>query len=565
LLLVAIHFGTALAGNAAPPRTPGHARGQTATTSLATSLADEVSEIANSAMISHSKKERRISTAVRVAVVAATAYRQNPDEILGTALELAAAAGRAAPHFADAISKAVSFAPPVARIEGAAGRIRAATYAAAKAPRVRRERGIAEGDYSEAVAQARRFEPAPAAEPAPRAEPAPVETASESPPAESSDNPNLRPPTRRSRAPRISLGDNAAIHLTTTVGVRRDDNLFLSATDKVGDTIVSVTPGVELGFGQNSLAHGSLVYREAFTRYSGGRAPNVTLGAGNADFGYDDGTLAVTAAGSLQQTFGNNVDVLSLGRRALFRSDVLGLGGSAEWQLGAKLSAKGGLDYSRTSYQSGGLIDNQYFSSPVKVYFKATPKVDLSAGFTYGDVRPQGGGPSGRDLYYNVGARGEFTPKLTGELSVGYRTRTVGDHPVEKTWGLDGAFNYELTPKTNAKLALSRGFSTSALGESLKNGQYTLTLTTDFTPQWQMGANVSYRDVDYGDAIFNVENVILSAHRRDHYWETSLMASYIFSTWLSATADYTFRTDRSTLPGIEFSNNLMSLTLGLRY
>jgi len=564
LLLVVTWVIGGPATTAAPARGPAAAANSAERPTLAESLADEVREIVNSAMISHGKKERRISTAVRVAVVAATAYKSDPDTIIEIAMELAGEAAAAAPHYADAISKAASFAPAVARIEGASGRIRAATYAAAKGVHGRRAPRMAPAQRPEALAEAAIAQPAPEAGPA---APSPAIGSANEPAAapQTAEEANTPPPRIRSRMPKIPLGDNAAIHVMADVGVRYDDNLFLSADNKVSSIITTVTPGVELRYGQNSLAHGSFIYREAFTRYSRGGISSLNLGTGNADFGYDDGRLNLVATGSYQQTYGNNIDVLSQGQRTLFRSEVLNLDGSAESQLTPKLSGKIGADLSRTSYQSAGLITNEYVSWPLKLYFKATPKVDLSAGVTYGSQRSQGSAPSGRDLYFNVGARGEFTPKLTGEISAGYRTRSAGDNPTERLWGFDGRLAYELTPKTSATLQFSRDFRTSALGESLKNGQYTFALSSDLTPQWHLGASLTYRDVDYGPALFSTQNVILVAERRDHYWEGGLTASYLFSNWLSATADYTLRNDHSTLPGIEFSDKIMSLTLGLRY
>jgi hypothetical protein len=358
---------------------------------------------------------------------------------------------------------------------------------------------------------------------------------------------------------------NASFHLTAQVGARYDDNIFQSETDKVADTMVWIAPGAEFRFGQSSLAHGSVVYQEAFQRYLQNSVANASLGTGNADFGYDDGRVAVAGGASLQQLYQTNVDALALGIRELTRSDVFGLNGSVESQLGVKLSAKAGADFRRTDYKTAGLVGNQYTDLPLKLYFKATPKVDLSTGITYGIETPQGGGPRGKDWYYNVGARGSFTPKLSGEFSVGYQTRAVGTNPQEKLLGFDGTFSYELTPKTSSALVLSRDFRASALGESLKDSRYSFTLSTDVTPRWQLGASVTYRDLDYGAAVFTTANPPLSLHRRDKGLETGLFTSFNYSDWLTATANYAFRNNHSTLSEVDFSDNILSLMLGFRY
>jgi hypothetical protein len=54
-------------------------------------------------------------------------------------------------------------------------------------------------------------------------------------------------------------------------------------------------------------------------------------------------------------------------------------------------------------------------------------------------------------------------------------------------------------------------------------------------------------------------------NRNDNYWEGNLQATYLFRSWLSATADFTLRNNRSTLPAAVYSDNILSLMLGWRY
>jgi hypothetical protein len=534
-------------------------------------LSAQVSEISHSTMISRTKKEKRIATAVRVAVVAATAYKQDPGEIMGIGLELAAAAARAAPPFTEVIANAISFAPAIARIDGAASRIRTEAFAAAKTPESRRQRKAPATEYVRTATP-----PSVSAETAAEQTPArsaesemPTRSATSEAATRSSDIDYIASaklpspsPTTESKA---YLGANSSLSLTADVGARYDDNIFWSQNNKVGDTIVSAAPGVEYRFGQNSLAHGGISYKETFARYLDNSAPQVDLGTGSADFGYADEKLTLAGSASYNQLDQNNPDILQ--RQALLRSNVFGVGGSAESQLTAKISAKLGVDYSHTGYQTAGLVDYQHEDVPLSLYFITTPKLDLSAGVTYGVDRPDGGGPTGKDLYYNVGVRGSLTPKLSAEFSVGEQTRKVANYPGQHLLGFDGSFTYEVTPKTNAVLALSRGFSVSALGESLVNGTYRLGLTTDLTPQWQVGTNLTYRSVDYGTTVFVPPLNILPEliRRKDNYWEGGLSVTYLYSQRVSASLNYTYRGNQSNIPAAEFNDNILGLMLGLRY
>jgi hypothetical protein len=257
--------------------------------------------------------------------------------------------------------------------------------------------------------------------------------------------------------------------------------------------------------------------------------------------------------------------VLVVGESELVRSNQLGIGGSVEAQAGSKMSVKAGADLNNTQYLTPGFINRKYLSVPLSVYYKATPKVDLSAGYTYGAESPGGGGPKARDNYFNLGARGEFTPKLSGSFSAGYQTRAIPGYPKDHLLAFTGAFDYEITTKTKATLSAARNFSASASGQSTKNSSYNLSLSTQLSPQWQLGATLGYQNNAYGPAVFNVGGAPLAAERTDRYWVGNFFVSYLYSEWLSTSASYGLRDNHSTIEPLGFSDNIFSLSIGLKY
>lgn len=539
-----------------------------------------------------------------MAVVSATAYKSDSNGNLDLAVEIATAASRAAPRFTEVIANAVSFAPSISRIDGAAGQIRAAAFAAAKA-----------GGGKPRRSEPREYVSAP---PPRRVRPAPVETY---PPSDDNEPlPPVRPKARSrttvaSRAPAVteptisddparypqpstpevvgeyatntpirensyspptSLDNNSAFHAKADVSIRHDDNVFLQKTDKTSDEIVSVSPGVDFGFGQNSLTHGTLAYQVDFVRYVHHSSPSTHLSHGLADFGYSSETLNLAASAAYNQSNQNDRDVLVDGSRAIIRTNSLTTAVTGEGSLSPKVSLKTGATYAKTSYPTPQtpppsakpptpLIGNKEFGVPLNVYYKVTPKIDLSAGATYRTVTPDNGGTGSHDWYYNVGARGEFTPKLHGEFSVGERKRQTENNTDDSLLGFNSALTFDLTPKTSAILSLSRDFSASATGESLHNSTYGLRLATTFSPQWEASTGISYRKVNYGEQLFRAVSTTTKTTRQDDYWEGNLSVSYIFSSWLTTSAGYTLRNNNSTVSGVEFSNSLLSLVMGLRY
>ena len=550
---------------------------------LAASLYSQVSEIAGSVTISSSKKEKRIATAVRVAVIAGAAYKSDPEAVLAVAVELARAAARAAPRYADTIANAAAFAPPVARIDGSAGRIRTATYAAAKGPKGKRPKPApqpaaaqepaappAEAPHAEAPAPASVDSSAEAAAPA-QGNAAPSATVSEpapqAPDMGSGDtaSADASMSDRAPAAPRMTQGENSKLSVTDNTTVERDNNIFISNTNKVADTIYMFEPGLDFHTGDNALNHAALSYQENFIEYAAHKAPDVSLADVNGAFGYDDGSLKLNGKAYYQQLFQNNLDVLTVGPQALIRSNVVDADGVGELAIGAKTGVSLGADYNKTTYQSDAYVSGSTISLPLDFYFKLTPKVDLFAGYTYSLFRPDTTGPEAKDGYYHVGARGVFTAKLSGTVSAGYLTREVPGAFRNNSLGFNGNLAYEVTAKTSASLAFSRDYTASALGQNLRNSTFTLGVVTEISPQWEIGETVNYRNLNYGPQVFLLENTLVNEERIDNYWTGTVHLSYIYSRWLTASAAVTIRNDRSSVSQIDFADNVLSFTLGLRY
>jgi polysaccharide biosynthesis protein VpsM len=532
-------------------------------------LAADVRAFASEPGVSRAKREKRIATAVRVAVVAATAYRIDSEQIVGAASELAAAAAHAAPAYTDVIVNAAVFAPAVSHIPGASAQVRVAALAGAR------------GGHGTAVAHTSGSghpSKTTARHPAPVEPEAPSE--SELPDTEAPAPRTSRPSPEMARA----LADSGApdqniprehghtgdqqfrVSLTADVGVRHDDNIFLTNTNEVADTIISVTPGIGLQWGQNSLSHGHLAYREAFNHYQQDTSPNVSLGSGEADFGYSGDTgFDVTLTASYQQLYQTNTDVLAAGATGLFHTDIFSGNGGVEIPIGVKTGMRAGIGYNKTQYEVDSLTGNSDVSLPLSFFYKITPKTDVSLGYTYSSQKPDKPGPDSKDQYLNVGAHGEFTPKLTGSFSVGYETRRVTGSPKLDIFAFNGAFAYAITPKTNATLNLSRSFNVGALGSNTTDTVYQLGVTSDLSPQWQLSASLSYLNSNYGDAIFRENPLATPVNRTDHTWEGSLVATYIYTQWLTTSASYSLHNNNSTISSVDFTDNVFSLSVGLRY
>jgi hypothetical protein len=94
-------------------------------------LADQVLAIASSRNSTPSK-QKAIASAVKFAVLAATADIKDPEHVLKLVMEFTIAAAKAAPGYVDAIMEGISTVPGIADIDGLLPQIQAAVSEAAK-------------------------------------------------------------------------------------------------------------------------------------------------------------------------------------------------------------------------------------------------------------------------------------------------------------------------------------------------------------------------------------------------------------------------------------------------
>ena len=350
-------------------------------------------------------------------------------------------------------------------------------------------------------------------------------------------------------APFMAVGDGAELFLTGTLGVRADDNIFL-AKDADSDLIFDIAPGIDLTFGKNSQLQGSLTLMHTFSNYSDNSNLNTNLFGGDFVSRYDDGKMKLGFNVGYHELNQNSVDIRGLARR-----DIFSAGGNAEVEISQITSVGAGISYNHENYKtapSRGYADSESLTVPLDFFYKWTPKMDLSVGYRYRDYQIDGAGSDSTDHYFNVGARGEFTPKLTGRFTVGLNTRDLDRGGDESQLGLDASLDYALTPKTSLQIGASNDFGTSPQGQQQKNFTLNGLLTTKVSEEWSVNGGLSYRAIDYGT-------------RTDDYIEAQLGTVFIVNANVRIIGGYTYRNYSSDLSSSEFKNNVFSVSAMFRY
>lgn len=363
-------------------------------------------------------------------------------------------------------------------------------------------------------------------------------------------------------APFLAVGDGAELFATGVAGVRADDNILLGSgqagSPKESDVIFDLTPGLEFDFGKNAQAQGSITAADAFSLYTDHSKYNTNLASGDFVTKYDDGKTKLGANAGYHELNQNTVDV-----RGLIRRDVTNAGANGEVKLSEITGIGAGLQYDHENYHPTNYVDSDTFTAPINFYYSWTPKVDLSLGYQYRSYQAKSGSAlDSTDNFYNVGARGEFSPKLTGKVAFGITQRRFsGASTVPGTkslLGVDASLAYELTPKTTIQFGASNDFGTSPQGQQQKNLTLNAMATIRVNEEWSVNGGLSYRGIQYYP-------LTSGASRTDDYYEGTLGASYIVNANLRIVGAYVYRTFHSQIAASEFDNNVFSIAANLRY
>ncbi|AHF89394.1 hypothetical protein OPIT5_03035 [Opitutaceae bacterium TAV5] len=362
--------------------------------------------------------------------------------------------------------------------------------------------------------------------------------------------------TSLAAAPFLSIGDNAELFVTAKAGFRYEDNIFLTDSNKEDDFSFIVAPGLELVFGKNSLWKGTLNAAHTWTEYFDTDDVDSDLTTASFITSYDGIRWKINVSAGYREIYQNSRDTLDpLNPNRLVRRNVTTAAGNAEYLLTEKSKFSLGAGYSDTHYKTNGYSDSTDYSVPVNYYYGVTEKVDLSVGVRYrhSDVDS---GSNTDNYYFNVGARGDFTPKLSGRASVGYNLRTYDASNLDDTSALGAAvgLTYAYSPKTSFTLDLDNDFGTASNGAGTEVFHVALGGQTQLTTELMTGASVSYDSIDYS-----------RTSRSDDFYIFAIYGNYVINQYFNLTAAYNYQWNDSNINVYDFKANVVSLTLSFRY
>jgi len=348
------------------------------------------------------------------------------------------------------------------------------------------------------------------------------------------------------------LGSDSELFVTGTAGIQYNDNILLAQSGTKSDTIFDATPGLLAIWGQSSDVKGQASFTEDFSVYSSNSSLNANLAKFDITNSYDGGVSKVDFDGWFHQLDQATRDVR--GANTLIHRDASHAELYGENEVSPKTSVKLGIVYDDTNYKSAGYTDWRWYEVPLNYYYKVEPKLDLSAGVRYKDNTLGTGGLNSTEYYYNVGARGELAPKLTGEFSVGLNTSKPKGLGTKDALGLESNFAYAYSPKTSFTFGANNDFGYSATGGSYKNFGVNGGFNAAVSSELKVGGSLGYSRYTYS-----------TTSQRDDLYSGQLSATYLVNGYLSLVGTYAYTDDQSNLAGSSFKNNILSFSATFRY
>ena len=356
-----------------------------------------------------------------------------------------------------------------------------------------------------------------------------------------------------------------------------NDNVFFRRNDLVSDFVTTVTPGIKLQLGQGggnlisaSYLHDEIIYAQE-NQLSAGQDHFVTgvryLGNRLSIDGRDQiDSLSTLLGGGYGSLTGLLVDRLTI-------SDRYNVG----YEITEKTKAYLAGNFSMTDWGKNGttLFDSTSFGGTAGFMFKALSKTSFFGEVYYGETvldannarkdRPQADFIGGF-----IGARGDFTDRLTGSAKAGYETRTFGIQDtgapvvVQDTGAPVVEMDISFHRNDRSVLTLSYQRSQEVSMDSTPN-VYTADLAT-FSFSQSIGAADKLRaqlSLSYGMNSFDPTKTY--PIRNDVYYRAGTVLTYNYKPWLATYVSYEFNHFGSDLRElIDYGYDQNRLTLGMK-
>jgi hypothetical protein len=351
--------------------------------------------------------------------------------------------------------------------------------------------------------------------------------------------------------------------------VRYDSNLYYQEVDPQSDIYFEIAPGMELFLGERERHYFSCGYayeRPFYMDHSELNSDNQYITAGLQLKGDK-----LTLSGTDTISFINGVPseglnfISSLVQRLMFLDRY-----TLTYAATEKSSAYIAGQYDAIDYEDGtSLLDYNTLTGSFGFDYKMFGRSSLFGEVHYGQTATDpniAGAPKSPHMTFiggSLGARGEFTPRLQGQVKVGYEFREFSDES-DAGGGIivDTSLNYQMRQKTALSLTYRRRPNVSVQSGTSLYVQDSVYLEAQQAlgtrGKWLARANAGTNLYDYRGNVF--------ANRSESLYVFSGGVEYLIQLWLRAGLNYEFQTFTSNDAGVsDYDVHRLVLRLSVGY
>jgi hypothetical protein len=365
------------------------------------------------------------------------------------------------------------------------------------------------------------------------------------------------------------------------VSERFDDNIFFGTTvtngvivyrpaDAESDFITTLSPGVQLAVGRAEGNHLHVAYtydRQFYADHSEFNANNHSI---LTDVRLAKERIALEGTDRIEfqsGLYGGGVGFVG-------KVDRLRL--SDNYRVGYAVSEKT-LAYAEATYYANDwekgtrLIDYNVLQGALGFGFRALPKTSFFGEVYYGQAATspntplQIKGPHAEFIGGFIGARGDFTEKLSGTVKAGYETRSYSDgSDAPSSIVVELGLTHKLTDRTTLNLTYSRRTvpSVEAVGTSYVTDGVAFSARQAFGVSGKLAglAGLAFATYQYDTS------ARAFANRDDLLFRPFVQLDYQLQLWLRASLRYEHESYRSNHPSvIDYDVNRVTLSMSVGF
>lgn len=353
------------------------------------------------------------------------------------------------------------------------------------------------------------------------------------------------------------------------VGTFYDSDVFLGqAPDRASDIAVTLNPEIRAMLGPRDLSNLTISYAPTYLRYfdtdilnrvDHNASLNLTIDkpktriSGSSTFGYLGGFIGqfenFTAAPTRRFTHNHNYRLLQ--------------------NIAGKVSGSLAFSYGVQDYESdSNILDTKSWTMTAGSVYDLNEKLDILLEGFYGKssssanrASPTAGADASRYGFF-TGAIAELTPKITGEMRLGWQNFEF-DNSGTSSSGLsaEAELKLELTALSQLGVVFSRG-----INQSIQQANNSFIYTDiglnyahmlDVAGRWGFNSSVRYRNSEYDGLIFQ--------GRSDNFFTYSAGVSYFMKDWLRAGITYTFTDFSANIGAVSYDVHRIGFNVVIGY